>query len=95
MLTEAAWLLRSEPAAVRALLEGAATGFYKILTLNEDDVAPVAAILKQYQRLRPQLADAALVHLSRSEGIQTVFTLDRRDFQVYRGPRNCAFRLVP
>ena len=51
--------------------------------------------MKQYEDIRPQLADAALVYLAGREGIDTIFTLDRRDFAVYRSTHNRAFRILP
>jgi uncharacterized protein len=45
--------------------------------------------------MRPQLADASLVHLANRESIDTIFTLDRRNFSVYRSARNRRFRLIP
>lgn len=95
VLTEAAWLLRFDPAAVERLLRSAATGLYRILPLDENDGVAIAAILKKYRRLNPQLADAALVHLARRERIETVFTVDQRDFRVYRPAPNRTFRIVP
>ena len=45
--------------------------------------------------LHPQLADAALIYLAGREGIDTIFTLDRRDLAVYRSARNRPFRILP
>lgn len=95
VLTEAAWLLRYDPSAVEKLLQAATFGLYRILRLDETDGMEMAAILKKYRRLKPQLADAALVHLARRERIETVFTVDKRDFRVYRPPPNKTFRIVP
>ena len=95
VLTEAAWLLRFDPDAVEKLLKSAATGLYRIFDLGEKDAVAIAAILRKYRRLQPQLADAALVHLARRERIETVFTVDRRDFRVYRPAPNRTFRIVP
>jgi predicted nucleic acid-binding protein len=95
VLTEAAWLLRLDPGAVEKLLKSADFGLYRILHLDEKDGVEIAAILKTYRRLKPQLADAALVHLARRESIETVFTVDRRDFRVYRPAPNRTFRIVP
>jgi predicted nucleic acid-binding protein len=95
VLTEAAWLLRFDPNAVEKLLTAAAAGLYRIFDLSEKDAVSIAAILKKYQRLKPQLADAALVHLARRERIDTVFTVDRRDFRVYRPAPNRTFRIIP
>jgi predicted nucleic acid-binding protein len=95
VLTEAAWFLRSDSAALEKLFKLGAAGFYRILSLDEEDGLVMVETLKKYHRLKPQLADAALVHLARREGIDTVFTLDRRDFQVYRPSAKRAFRLLP
>jgi uncharacterized protein len=95
VLTEAAWLLRRDPNTVEALLRGAKAGFFKILELEDDDAEEIAAVMKRYRDLRPQVADAALVHLAKREGIETVFTLDRRDFRMYRPVPGTTFRIVP
>jgi hypothetical protein len=95
VLTEAAWLLRFDPDAVEKLVKSASFGLYRILPLDETDGDAIAAILKKYRRLKPQLADATLVHLAQRESIETVFTVDRRDFRVYRPAPNRTFRIVP
>jgi hypothetical protein len=41
---------------------------------------PFGELMAKYESLRPQLADAALAYLAEREGIDTIFTLDRRDF---------------
>ena len=51
--------------------------------------------MKRYAQLRPQLADAALVYLADREKIDTIFTLERRDFSAYRPARRTRFRLQP
>ena len=94
VLTETAWLLKFDPRAVEKLLRSAGT-LYRTLPLDDEASAEIAAILKQYRKLRPQLADAALVHLARRKRIETVFTLDQRDFRVYRPRPNLAFNIVP
>ena len=41
------------------------------------------------------LADAALVRVAERDGLDTVFTVDRADFAVYRLPHRKGFRIVP
>jgi predicted nucleic acid-binding protein len=94
VLTEAAWLLRRFPSAVEALLRGVTAGFIELLPLSAADVDGIAAVMRKYD-LEPQLADAALVHLASREGIDTIFTLDHRDFGIYRSAKNRKFRIVP
>jgi len=95
VITEAAWLLRRDPTAVAQLLHSLDTGFLELLPLTTADAKPIAAILKKYRDIRIQLADAALVHLAARDGMDTIFTLDQRDFSVYRLPRGKAFRILP
>jgi predicted nucleic acid-binding protein len=95
VLTEAAWFLRADSAATEKLFQLGAAGLYKTLPLDENDGIEIAAILKTYKKLKPQLADAALVHLAQRERMDTIFTLDRRDFQIYRPGGKGRFRLLP
>ena len=95
VIAEAAWLLRPSHTAVLSLLNSIAGGFLAMLPLSDAEAAPIAKILEKYSDLRPQLADAALVHLANRESIDTIFTLDHRDFSVYRSARNRQFRIIP
>ncbi len=95
VITEAAWLLRNYPRAVQQLLKGLGSGFVELLSLNSLEASEVAGVMKRYEDMRPQLADACLVYLATRDGIDTIFTLDRRDFSVYRPARKKAFRIIP
>jgi predicted nucleic acid-binding protein len=95
VVTEAAWLLRNRPASVRALFRAFEDGVLRLARLDETDMPAIDGILKTYANLRPQLADAALVHLAERDQMLTIFTLDRRDFTVYRLSRNRRLRLIP
>jgi uncharacterized protein len=95
VVTEAAWLLRHSPRAVRRLLDSINTDFIELLPLAAPEVRPIAELLEKYRSIRPQLADAALVYLARREQIETIFTLDRRDFSIYRTGRGRSFRILP
>jgi uncharacterized protein len=95
VITEVAWLLRRDSNAIQQLLGSIDIGLFEMLTLTTADAKPIAAIMKKYRDIRIQLADASLVHLAARDGVDTVFTLDRRDFSVYRLPRGRAFRILP
>lgn len=95
VITEAAWLLRRSGDAIQQLLRSVDTGFLELLPLTTEDAEPIAAILEKYRDTKIQLADAALVHLAARDGLDTIFTLDQRDFSVLRLPRGRAFRILP
>jgi predicted nucleic acid-binding protein len=95
VMTEAAWLLRAYPRAVQQLLRSADSGFLELLPLAGAEAKAIAEVMKSYADIQPQLADAALVYLADREGIDTIFTLDRRDFSVHRSAGKRPFRIVP
>ena len=94
VLTEAAWLLRRQPDAIQKLFKSVG-GLLHILELEDAEAEQVGNIMHQYRDLNAQLADACLVYLAEREGIDTVFTLDRRDFLVYRLKGNQSLKLLP
>jgi uncharacterized protein len=95
VITEAAWLLRSSARAVQRLLAIMNSGLLELLPLAGTEATAIAALMKRYEGIRPQLADAALVYLAEREGIETIFTLDRRDFSIYRTARRRSLRILP
>jgi uncharacterized protein len=95
VIMEAAWLLRAYPLAIGKLLSGFNGRLFELASLGEADLAEIAAILAKYKGLGIQLADASLVHLANREKIETMFTLDRRDFKVLRLTGGKKFRLIP
>jgi predicted nucleic acid-binding protein len=66
-----------------------------MLLLSTLEARPIADLLEKYASTRPQLADVSLLRLADRESIDTIFTLDRRDFSVYRSARNRPFRILP
>ena len=95
VITEAAWLLRAYPEAIRRLLASFRGRLFELVPLDETDLPAIAAIVAKYASLGIQLADAALVHLANREQIELIFTLDRRDFGVVRLANGKKMRLIP
>ena len=95
VITEAIWLLRGFPQAIKGLLSSINAGIIEILQVHGTEAGQIAIIMDQFASLRPQFADAVLVYLAHRENIDTIFTLDRRDFSVYRTGRKKPFRLLP
>jgi predicted nucleic acid-binding protein len=95
VITEAAWLLRGSPRAVQQLMRGIDGSFLELLPLAGAEAGAIAGLLKRYEDIHPQLADVALVYLANRERIETMFTLDRRDFSIYRSGRRRTFRIIP
>ena len=94
-LTEAMHLLRFSAVAQSALCEMIESGAVSILPLDEADVPRIKALMRQYRDLPMDFADAALVRVAEREKLLKVFTLDRRDFQVYRPSRIGRVSIIP
>ncbi len=83
-LTEAMYLLADLPKAQEALWEMLDRGALQLLTLDTGDAPRIRELMKKYANRRMDLADAALLRVAEREGIRKIFTVDRRDFSVYR-----------
>lgn len=83
-LTEAMYLLSDLPRAQEALWEMLARGVLQFLPLDLTDVPRMRELMSKYADRPMDLADAALVRVAEREGIRKIFTVDRKDFSVYR-----------
>ena len=69
-------------------------GVIKLLPLAGEDMSRMRELMKKYKDLPMDLADAALVTVAEREKLRRIFTLDRRDFEVYRPARLGRFILL-
>lgn len=67
----------------------------RILPLEPRDTRRMRALMEKYRSLPMDLADAALVAVAEREMIRAIFTLDGRDFGVYRPARIGRFSVIP
>jgi hypothetical protein len=83
-VTEAMYLLGPSWTAQAGLWEMVESEAVALLQLDGDDVPRMAELMRKYKDLPMDLADAALVRVAERERIRHIFTLDQRDFRVYR-----------
>lgn len=77
------------------LIKSFQLGLFELARLDVGDLAPIGELLQRYRNLKLQLADAALLHLANRENVQTIFTLDRRDFGAVRLKNSKKLEIVP
>ena len=95
VVTEAIYMLRAYWQAQDALWEMIQSGAVQILLLGIDDIPRMRELMRKYRDLPMDLADAGLVRVAERERLRRIFTLDRRDFQVYRLSRIGRFAILP
>jgi len=93
--TEAMYLLRSAEAAQNALWKMVLREAIGILPLTVADAPRMQELMEKYYDLPMDLADAALVRVAERENVRRIFTLDRRDFSVYRPMGGGRFNILP
>ena len=59
-------------------------GALQLLPLDSADAPRIRELMRQYANRQMDLADAALLRVAEREGLRKIFTVDRRDFSVYR-----------
>ena len=94
-VTEAMYLLGFSPEAQQALAELIERSGILVLPLDRDDLPRIRELIAKYGDLPMDFADAALVRVAERERIRRIFTLDRRDFSVYRPSGFGSFDIVP
>lgn len=93
VVTEATYLLEFSLQAQAALLTFVAAAL-ELAPLGPAHVTKARDLMTKYSDLPMDFGDATLVVLAETVGTSNVFTLDRRDFGIYRVGRR-KFRLLP
>jgi len=95
VLTECFYLLNFSWQVQDALWLFIARGGMEIHPLEKEIQTRCRELMKQYQDLPMDLADASLVALGDELEISKIFTLDKKDFSVYRLKNKKRFKLLP
>ena len=89
------YLLADQPRAQEAISEMLARGAVQLLLLDSADIPRIRELMRKYADLPMDLADAALLRVAEREGIRTIFTVDRKDFSVYRLHGRMRLTVIP
>lgn len=95
VITEAAYMLRHQATQRDDLFQSIINGDIIVLSLLERELKQVCQVFRTYHDQQVDFADACLLHLANREGIEVVFTLDRRHFSVFRNGASQPLRLLP
>jgi predicted nucleic acid-binding protein len=63
--------------------------------ITDADLPALEFLMARYADRPMDFADATLVHVAQREGLRTILTIDRADFETYRIGRNAKFRILP
>jgi len=66
-----------------------------LITAESETLPRIRDLMRKYKDLPMDLADATLVAVAEREKIRRIFTLDRRDFEVYRPAKIGRFIIFP
>jgi len=94
VMTEAFYLLGFSSTVQDDLWEFIERGTAAIYDLDRTLMKTCRELMRKYQNLPMDLADASLVAVADAGNIRTIFTLDK-DFKIYRTRQKKQFRLLP
>ena len=93
--TEAMHLLKRVHNGEDQLWRSLEKGAFAIVDLDREDCTRMRQLMRKYRDLPMDLADAALVAVAERERTNRIFTLDRRDFNVYKPAGMKRFEIIP
>jgi predicted nucleic acid-binding protein len=70
-------------------------GSISVAQIADADLPVLDDLMERYADRPMDFADATLVRVAEREGLETILTIDRADFETYRIGRNAKFRVLP
>jgi predicted nucleic acid-binding protein len=95
VVTEAFYLLRYSWHTQDKLWEAVEQGLLRIYNIDTKMLRRCHELMSKYYDLPMDFADATLVSVAEVENISTIFTLDHKDFKVYKTKSGNPFKLLP
>jgi len=95
VLTEVLYLLNFSIKAQKTALDFVLRGIINLVPSDTQSLKTVRVLMNKYSDLPMDFADASLVCLASDSGILDIFTLDRKDFSIYRTADNQGLKIHP
>jgi uncharacterized protein len=95
VLTELFHLLRPARIEMEAAWAFVESDAIELATITDAELPAIHALMSRYRDHPMDFADATLVYLARREGISTILTINRADFETYRIEGRRQFRIRP
>ena len=95
VLTEAFYLLGFSWKAQDNLWEFILRGGAEVLSMDDKQQTRCRLLMEKYADLPMDLADGSLVVFAESKKVKKIFTLDHKDFRIYKPARMKNFTLLP
>jgi predicted nucleic acid-binding protein len=94
-VVEAYYLLERDGGPSQQVLHWLQAAHVRIVDLRMQEIRRMWQLIRKYRDLPMDLADAALVAACERLKIRKVFTVDRRDFLIYRPTHIDQFEVLP
>jgi len=95
VLTEVLYILNFSTKAQSAAIDFVLEAVVEIVPTSVESLKKAKNLMKKYADLPMDYADASIVCLATETGMQNVVTFDRKDFAIYRLPKNRGFTIMP
>jgi predicted nucleic acid-binding protein len=96
VVSESIFLLGGRADRIKTLLEMFASGAIHIASLGSEStvIEWLEAFYERFNEHAPDLADATLMYLAERDSLTKIFTLDTRDFAIYRTSDGRALQIM-
>jgi len=95
VLTEVVYLLNFSIQAQTAAIDFVLNSAVEMIPSDMESLGSVRQLMMKYADFPMDYADATIVCLAENTNIHNIVTFDRKDFSVYRLPKNRCFKIFP
>lgn len=95
VLSEAFYLLPNDKQTVDTVFDNLSLLGCKLVTMEPQDLLTAKDLMKKYANLPMDFADCEIFIAAEKLSIDTIFTLDKRDFSVYKPKHARNFCIIP
>lgn len=94
-LTESFYLLEDWQRGQKELWDFIIAGGIAIYDIRPEDYQRLKEFMEKYSDRQMDIADASLIVTAEIHRIKTIFTLDKKDFSIYRAKHCKQFEIIP